>query len=478
MNSFESRLAAALGMMAGKTLLAAVSGGADSTAMLAGLASLRKEAGFNLYCIHVEHGIRPAEESQGDERAVEALCEKLEVPCRVVSIKPGRIAAFAANGGPGIEGAARFFRLRACNREAKRIGADWILTAHTGDDLLETLLMRILKGAGPAGLGPMPARRGRMLRPLLGVTRQQVLAYLEERGISYRTDSTNTDIKFLRNRIRLKLVPLLDSSFPSWRKTLLAFAETQALAANFLAEEVLKRLPWDISEEGQLRLNEDGFFKAPLILREEAVFAGVDILTDGFLASTGPGRKKIVSVPRRSAVRKAVMQGTGDLGQVRLNKKNGFITMELRNKGERGFSLLIKEPSLYTLKGRVLGLGKNLNLVIRPVKAAGLSPAQNGNVFSAGLPLVLRNYREGDRILRGGHRRRVSGILNPGARPECTKIITVCDAEGTAAFIVLGREMGRNPCESIFVITRDNSSDSSAVFFEVSREAKLGGLDV
>ena len=102
MNTFESSVSAALGQpRAGKLYLAAVSGGADSTAMLAALAALRKEAGFVLHCVHVEHGIRPAEESRGDAKAVEELCEKLDVSCRVISVPAGRIAAFASNGGPG-----------------------------------------------------------------------------------------------------------------------------------------------------------------------------------------------------------------------------------------------------------------------------------------------------------------------------------------------------------------------------------------
>ncbi|MDR0496482.1 MAG: tRNA lysidine(34) synthetase TilS, partial [Treponema sp.] len=251
MHSFEARLSAALGETAGKIYLAAVSGGADSTAMLAGLAVLREKAAFSLHCVHVEHGIRPASENQGDAQAVETLCEKLNVPCRVISIPPGKIASYAAKGGPGIEGAARFFRHKALRAEARRVNADLILTAHTCDDLLETILMRVLRGSGPAGLSPMPRMRGCLLRPLLELTRKDVLEYLEKKDILYRTDSTNADIMYLRNRIRLKLIPVLDDFFPSWRNSLLALAETQALTADFLSSEVRKSLTWesDMREE-------------------------------------------------------------------------------------------------------------------------------------------------------------------------------------------------------------------------------------
>ena len=426
MSKFESRLSAALDMIQQKTVyLAAVSGGADSTAMLAGLAALRKEKGFTLHCIHVEHGIRSIEESRGDAQAVEALCEKLDVPCRVYSIPQGKVAAFASNGGPGIEGAARYFRHRALRKEARRIKADRILTAHTRDDLIENLLMRILKGSGPRGLAAMPKSRGLLLRPLLDMTRQEVLEYLEEQRISYRIDSTNSEIHYLRNRVRHKLMPILDEFFPSWRTSLLALAETQSLTADFLEAEAKKRLQWE-KKLSFLRLNEADFLNAPQILREEAIFFGANILT---ARRSGP-------VPRRAVVRNAAKKPAGqDLGPVRFDRQNGFITLKpvLKAKAsskycnERGFSLLINEAGLYTLKGKVLGLGKNRDLSIRVDS-------------SARFPMVFRNHMEGDRIIRGRHRRRFSDILGKAVHLVCVNVITACNADGPAAFIGISQD--------------------------------------
>ena len=481
MNYFESCLLSALGQVqAGKLCIAAVSGGADSTAMLAGLAALREEAGFFLHCVHVEHGIRLAEESRGDAMAVEALCKKLEVPCTVVTIPAGRIAAFAGNGGPGVEGAARFFRYRALKREARRLEADWILTAHTLDDLLETLLMNILKGAGPAGFAPIKRTRGRLLRPLFEMQRQQVLVYLREKGIPFRTDSTNTDTRFFRNRVRLELVPLLDNLFPSWRKTILTFAETQTLTADYLASEVRERLGGEDGDFlknsfGELKIREDAFFRAPQILREEAVFAGADLL-----AALNVGQKGRRLVPRRTAVRRAVAsdalkqsakQSTGtsvqDLGPVRLETKNGFVSMTLRNTAERGFSLLIKEPGLYTLKGKVLGLVENVKLVIRVGADKDLLPG-----FTACLPVVLRNHQQGDRIIRGGHKRRLSDILGVGNRRE---VITACGIDGPFAFIVLTGELSAPLGQNLLVITKDSENPCAS---GTSCFIEFGGLDV
>jgi len=473
MTPFEARLHAALDKLKpGTVYLAAVSGGADSTAMLAALAALRKEARFSLFCVHVEHGIRPAEESQGDAEAVRTLCEKLKVPCRVITITRGKIAAYASNSGTGVEAAARHFRHRALSAERRRVKADWILTAHTRDDLLETLLMRFLRGSGPAGLAPMLRNKGHFLRPLLDVSRQDVLGYLEEKNIQYRTDSTNDDISFLRNRVRHKLVPVLDAHFPSWRSSVLALATTQELVADFLESEAKKRLPWEDSpDEAFLRLREEDFLSAPPVLREEAVFAAVDLLSER-------DRKRPPRDPKRSVIRRAVREGTAaDLGPARLDRRNGFITLtpeQPRDKtveNRRGFSLLIKEAGLYTLKGEVFGAGKNLFLCIK----AGLTQTPPNTGFNANLPIVFRNHRAGDFIYKGGKKRRLSDIINSRERSKYTAIITACDLQGPAAFIAYSTEgangTGGATGKDFTVINRDDTQDG--VFCHSSFEISL-----
>ena len=464
---FEAHLHAALeNHEPGTAYLAAVSGGADSTAMLVALAALRTEAPFKIFCVHVEHGIRPAEESLGDAKAVRTLCEKLKVPCRVITVPKGKIATFASENGTGIEAAARHFRHRALSAERRRVNADWILTAHTRDDLLETLLMRFLRGSGPAGLAPMLRNKGHFLRPLLDVSRQNVLDYLEEKGIQYRTDSTNDDISFLRNRVRHKLVPVLDAHFPTWRSSVLALAETQEQIADFLESEAKKRLPWEgLPGEALLRLREEDFLSAPPILREEAVFAAVDLLAER--DSKWPSRS-----PKRSVIRSAVIgETTADLGQARLDRRNGFITLTPEQPHDqtavkrRGFSLLIKEAGLYTLKGEVFGVGKNLSLGIK----AGCSKTPSNTGFCANLPVVFRNHRAGDFIYKGGRKRRFSDILNSRERSGYTAIVTACDAQGPAAFVAVGKDFT--------IINRDDTQGGVFChsFFEIS--LKHEGID-
>ncbi|MCL2209954.1 MAG: tRNA lysidine(34) synthetase TilS [Treponema sp.] len=326
--------------------LAAVSGGADSTAMLCALSVL--VPGDRLFCLHVEHGLREPGESCGDAAFVNDFCMKLGIPCRIEIIERGKIAAFAKRRKTGIEAAARYFRRKSLIKEAKRISSGnlkktFILTAHTRDDAEELILMRVLRGAGPAGLAAMPARRRRFLRPLLSHSRADVIAYLKEKKLSWREDSTNTDVKFIRNKIRCNLVPLLNEFFPFWNKGVLGMGETQKHAAKFIAEEAAARVKWENAGE-YFFTDAVNFLKQPLIIREEAVFLCIDSLLKNV---------KNLRTVKRSVVRKfcACPENTFSLGHARILRKGDKIIISCIKKEffECGISRLIKKPPLYNL---------------------------------------------------------------------------------------------------------------------------------
>ena len=415
-------------------------------AMLAALSAvIRKEL---LFCLHIEHGLRPPEESRGDGEFVRDYCQKLGVNCRIESVPTGKIAAFARRKGTGLEAAARFFRRKALFKEAALLGENTvILIAHTKDDMLETVLMRVLRGAGPAGLAAMPANRGRILRPLLSMTRADVIAYLKEKKIPWREDSTNNDEKFLRNRIRRRLIPLLDETFPSWKSGVAAMAETQSLAADFINEEAKTRVIWDTkkikprgsrsyTEEDKnfisktpcnsvssvvknfydsdttlssLFTNAEDFFAQPEIIREEALFLGIDRLL--------AGKKSPVPV-KRSVVRRfcAGTAAAADLGPLRVRQEGGRILLSPPRKvfSESGFSLLIKKPGLYNLK-KV------------SVEVCASAAREEDCAFYAVLPLVFRRSFKDDFLVSEGKK---------AARRNFEKsLISAVDAFGTAAFI-------------------------------------------
>jgi tRNA(Ile)-lysidine synthase len=349
--------------------------------------------------------------------------------------------------------------------------------AHTLDDRLETQLMRILRGAGPAGLAAMPGERGAVLRPLLGLSRAEALRYLEDRGIGFCTDSTNADIRFLRNRVRLKLIPCLDEFFPQWRKGLLGLGETQALTAAFLADEARRRIPWE-PDGGILKTRAAAFFAEPEILREEALFLAADALAADALAAAGAVGKRRAP-PRRAALRRAVSGGlarAADLGQVRLERDKDRIRVKPPEPGcfDRGFALLIKAPGSYTLKGGVFPYippeGLRFEVSSPASRQAGISGKPG---FSALFPLVLRTWREGDFISGAGQKRRLSDILKENALSEYLGVVTAQDPEGCAAFIAV-RE-GKH-----ILLSCRNTTKEAAAFVTVSAGSIeiSGGIDV
>lgn len=198
------------------TVLVAVSGGADSVALLRGLSQLRAAAEGRLVVAHFNHKLRGAE-SDADQAFVEELAREVGVELirEAASTNLG-----AQHGGEGLEGAARQARYEFLSRAASQCGARYVATAHTADDQVETILHHILRGTGLAGLAGIPRTRqlteaATLIRPLLVVTRREVLGYLDLLGKSYREDATNRLLHLTRNRIRHELLPLLEKEFNS-----------------------------------------------------------------------------------------------------------------------------------------------------------------------------------------------------------------------------------------------------------------------
>src|SRR5512134_2741612 len=207
------------------TLVVALSGGPDSVALLDALASLRRRRGFRVVAAHLDHGLRAGSEQDAEFCAV--LCRSLDVPLRA---DRADVRARAARERGGLEQAARRERYRFLRRVRDEEEAFAIAVAHTRDDQAETLLLRLLRGAGATGLAGMRPRSGDVVRPLLAVSRREVLAHLRERALGWREDPSNADLAHRRNRVRHELLPYLEARFnPGIRK---ALARTASLLAD------------------------------------------------------------------------------------------------------------------------------------------------------------------------------------------------------------------------------------------------------
>jgi len=210
----------------GDSVLVALSAGPDSTALAAVLAALRDEGELGpVHALHVDHGLRPGADE--DAACAAAACARLAVPFARTRVKvgPGNVQAQARR--------ARYAALRA---EAERVGAALVATGHTRTDQAETVLLRLLRGAGARGLSGIPPRRGRIVRPLIDRSREEGLRFLADAGIAWRDDPTNATPRYARNRVRHALWPAVLSLAPAAERALartadLAREDERALAA-------------------------------------------------------------------------------------------------------------------------------------------------------------------------------------------------------------------------------------------------------
>ena len=190
----------------GDSLLLGVSGGADSISMLYAINSLKEELKLSaIYVAHLNHLIRK-EEGVLDQKYVENISKNLGLLCLSDSVD---VEAFAAQKKLSIEDAGRRLRYSFYESTAKKVGANKIVLGHTADDMVETFLMRLLRGAGLKGLTGIPPVRGNIIRPIIKIWRKEIDLYIASLKLVPRIDHTNYESKYLRNRVRLKLIPQL-----------------------------------------------------------------------------------------------------------------------------------------------------------------------------------------------------------------------------------------------------------------------------
>lgn len=224
------------GALRGRSVLAAVSGGGDSQAMLSVLARLAPELGFELRAHGVDHGLRA--EAARELDLAQRLAERLAVPFERTRVSVTR--------GANLQARAREARY-AVLREAAAPHAALIATAHHADDRAETVLLRLLRGAGPRGLAVLPPRAQDVIRPLLRATKQDVLLHLQRHDVPFAQDPSNADPAFMRVRVRHELIPLMNQLSPRIVKHLNALADA-------LSGAELPELP-GLDSEAQLELN-------------------------------------------------------------------------------------------------------------------------------------------------------------------------------------------------------------------------------
>ncbi len=399
---------AARGLDRGTSIAVAFSGGPDSTALLAASSAILPERPIAL---HVDHGIRGSQELEEELALVRATCSALGARLFLAYVRPGAVLERSKAEGEGTEAAARRYRYAAFRSAMRVTGARAVLLAHTMDDQLETILMRLLGGSGAGGIKGIPEESGPYLRPFLGVEKASLLSYLDGRGIPYSSDSTNSSPRYLRNRIRRELVPTLDSGFPGWRKGL---ARTAGKAA----------------------------------MDEKALTEAADALA--FTPSPGaPGelaspQARLLGAPRAVAARAIVRAAGRILGKERFSSRMAAAALDALGRGDEaaysGAGLVIRRRGEMVLLRRGLDFprrGGYFVLIDRPrrvrvgslvVSASWSADASSGIRADAFcFPLVVRSRRPGDAIAFKDGKKRLDALFSEWALPV--------DARGAAPVI-------------------------------------------
>ncbi len=260
--------------LSGRNVLASVSGGVDSMTMLFLLDRFRNQFQYNLYAVTVNHNIREEAVSKADADLVAQWCRNREIPCCVKTLEPGSVSRTEKLRQRGTEEAARFLRYNAIESVAKENQCCVIFLAHNRNDRLETLLQRFLQGAaGPSACGMEQARMP-YFRPLFDADRQQIEAFALHNAVPFRTDATNFDNSYFRNKIRNRLIPLLNELEPGWDTAVLYGARKRRLEADALSE-MADKIFWKRESPGTISAPAADFWPLPDAVKIRILYNGL-----------------------------------------------------------------------------------------------------------------------------------------------------------------------------------------------------------
>ncbi|HEY3928546.1 MAG TPA: tRNA lysidine(34) synthetase TilS [Candidatus Koribacter sp.] len=372
----------------------AVSGGADSVALLRGLLELRAELGIVLRVVHLHHGIRGAEADE-DERFVVGLAEQFDL---AVSVERVDVPAHGQRKKLSLEASARELRYEFFKKLLETKVCEKIATAHTLDDQAETVLLRVLRGTGTRGLAAIPPFRNaspalvaRIVRPLLGTRREEIESYLHGLGQTWREDTSNRDPKHLRNRVRHELLPLLEREFnPAVREGLVTLAEIARVEEQYWSLQMSALRPLIADPE---RIERSTFLALPLALRRRMLVQLADQLDI-------PVSFEDVELMLHIADTPGAEHGFEGGWVVRSSRRVLEVRRAEETVASQGYDLAFEVPSEVKAGGVCLKA-----MYLRVEEATRYNSATLLDHGQLELPLRVRNWQPGDRFWPVGSKR-------------------------------------------------------------------------
>jgi len=408
-------------------IIAAFSGGPDSTAMVSVLAGLKSKE-FEIICAYYNHGLRNRSNIEHELEIVRRIADKNNLALEIGRAGDGRIAEYAQTHNQSIEEAARNFRYDFLEELRIRYNADYIATGHHSGDNAETMLMRFLQNSGVAGLSGIPKIRNKIIRPLIEVPKELIDDLIKEEAISCSRDETNDEELFLRNRLRHNLIPVIKTIFPEFSNNMSGLSDKVRMYNSFIEAEADKRLCWTETEDGW-SINCKILFAEHPLLRIQSVYSRINLIQ--------ADKKRI----RFAAVENAFRGENAQNGKVLLRagdfevlcRNDCILVRRLVNHTKKSYLLTLEPGNGYEIFGQIFQIFEVSD--DGPVSDELL-------VIAAGSPLIIRSFRDGDRIAIKDGSKSIKKLFNEWKVNKDDRLLIPIaeDAGGIAA--VMGRHLG------------------------------------
>ncbi|RIE01679.1 tRNA lysidine(34) synthetase TilS [Cohnella faecalis] len=450
----------------GETLVAAVSGGPDSMALLHMLCRWRDEEPFPLVAAHVNHMFRGAE-SAAEAVLVRSTAERWGAVAETADID---LPAYIAETGMNPQEAARERRYAFLTETARRHGASKLILGHHADDQAETVVMRLLRGTGVGGLAGIPYRRFEqnveLIRPLLRITKRELLAYCERNGVPYAVDSSNLDRHYFRNSVRLDILPVLESYNPGLKESLVRLSKLAAEDNDYMEAEAAKVFAEIVSPAGNgFRWERRRFRSLHVALQRRLI---------KLILNCSKGSRYSLEFHQVERVLDAVAEDRRSVARIELGEDRVFVREydELYAGPEREQARSFHYP-LPDRDGELAIAETGHRLRVRRIQGAVSSPP--GHRWEAffdedelRLPLIIRSRHPGDRMqpygLNGTKKVQDMFVDAKVPRSERDRYLLLADGDGRVLWIAGLRRSGHAPVgaqtRSTLVVTVDDSPES------------------
>ncbi len=395
----------------GDNVLVALSGGPDSVFLLHFLVHFRKRLDIKIGAIHINHMIR-GKAAREDEAFCSDLCLYLDVDLRIVR---KNVRQFAGKNKISLEEAGRIIRYREFNRECKRSGYNKIATAHNCSDNAETVLLNLIKGTGLKGISGIPVSRGIIIRPILGLTKEEIYKYLNEKNISYRTDLSNQSNEYERNLLRNKIIPVIKENLnPNIERTVFnssgVFTEISRLfeeASGSLTDNLFSVLKYE------LRLSLKALNDANKAVSSFAL--KLQIERNFSVKAEFNDIKKILSLKDKQAGR--TVELSNKLSAI---KEREYIVIRRKTKNQADKTIRLKEGESVAVDGAKLKI-KNIEGSFEGYSGSRKKEYISGDSIKGNF--LLRRWKNGDKFfpLGLGGSKKISDFLNEQRIPSSKK---------------------------------------------------------